>query len=627
MTDELDAGSSRVGSSLADLADRARRPSAWPASASIGAQGLEIGGAACIDLAARFGTPLLIVDEADLRARCRAVATRFDRVLYAVKAFTAHAAIRIALDEGLDLLASTGGEVEACLRAGARADRIVLHGNNKSDDELRLAIEARLSLVIADGAPELERLDAIARRANRVQPVLLRIVPEVVVRTHEAIATGHEASKFGTRRSEAVAVARLAASSPGLRFDGLHAHIGSQVPTVESYERSLDALLGLVVQLREAGVAPVRVLDLGGGFAVPYVDEPGLDPGEVAETLYARLSAWAAEEGFTPPALIAEPGRTLVANPGVTLYTVGARKEAGGHTLVAVDGGMSDNLRPMLYDARFQALAADRPPARSEPTVPMTIVGKHCESGDVLAEDVALPPDIGPGDLVALAATGAYTYSLATAYNRVGRPSVVAVREGVSTLWLRREDAADMDRFETAAARPVIDARVPEGITVRPARPRDATSFVALWQAVVDEGRFVRSETVAHPTRVYRARFRRSWTDHDAQLVAVEGDRVVGHLYIQRERHPVTRHVATLGISVAPDRRGNGIGATLLGESIRWATAVGVDKIVLSVYPHNTAAISLYRRFGFVDEGRLARQSRRTTGDVDEILMGLWLGG
>jgi diaminopimelate decarboxylase len=624
MTDELGAGSSRVGSSLSD---GSAAPSPWQASASIGPRGLEVGGVACADLAARYGTPLLVVDEGDLRARCRAIAARFDRVLYAVKSFTAHAVIRIALDEGLDLLASTGGEVEACLRAGARGERIVLHGNNESDGELRLAVEARVSLVIADGPDELRRLDAIARGVSRVQPVLLRVAPEVCVATHEAIASGHETSKFGASLAEAVAEAELVASLPNLRFDGLQAHVGSQVPHVGSYDAALDALLGLVVRLRDAGVAPVRVLDLGGGFAAPYVDEPGLDPADVAAALQARLAARCAHEGLEPPALVAEPGCTLAADPAVTLYGVGARKDAGGRTLVAVDGGLSDNLWPMLYDARFQALAASRPAVSSVGASPVTVVGKHCESGDVLAADVPMPADLGPGDLIAFAATGAYTYSLATAYNRVGRPAVVAVRGGASTLWLRREDAADMDRFETSAARPAPQVTAPEGIMIRPARPRDAASFVELWQAVVDEGRFVRSETVAHPTRVYRARFRRPWTDHDAQLVAVEGDRVVGHLYIQRERHPVTRHVATLGISVAPDRRGHGIGAALLDESIRWAKGAGVEKIVLSVYPHNTAAISLYRRFGFVEEGRLVRQSRRSTGYVDEILMGLWLGG
>ncbi|MGZ5293731.1 MAG: diaminopimelate decarboxylase [Actinomycetota bacterium] len=624
MTDGSAAGSPRAGSRLAEASSGL---SPWPASASLGPRGLEIGGVACADLAARYGTPLLIVDEPDLRARCRAIAPRFDRVLYAVKAFTAHAVIRIALEEGLDLLASTGGEVEACLRAGARGDRVVLHGNNKSDAELRLAIDARLSLVIADGPDELRRLDAVAREAGRTQPVLLRVVPEVRVATHEAIATGHAASKFGTPMAGAEDVVGLAVSLPGLRFDGLHAHVGSQVPDVASYEAALDALLGLAVRVRDASVGTVRVLDLGGGFAVPYVDEPGLDPADVADSLRARLDARCADEGLERPALVAEPGRTLVANPVVTLYAVGARKDAGGRTLVAVDGGMSDNLRPMLYDARFEALPANRPRDAIARIAPVTVVGKHCESGDVLADGVPMPEDLGPGDLIAFAATGAYTYSLATAYNRVGRPAVVAVREGASRLWLRREDAADMDRFETGAARPSPDVTVPTGVTIRPARPRDAASFVEMWQAVVEEGRYVRSETVAHPTRVYRSRFRRPWTDQEAQLVAVEGERVVGHLYIQRERHPVTHHVATLGISVAPDRRGRGIGAALLDESIRWARSVGVEKIVLSVYPTNTAAISLYRRFGFVDEGRLARQSRRSTGYVDEILMGRWLGG
>lgn len=624
MTDHLGAGSSRAGSSVRGTS---HDPSPWPASASFGPRGLEIGGVACADLAARYGTPLLIVDEGDLQARCRELAPRFDRVLFAVEAFTAHAVIRTVLDEGLDLVASSGGEVEACLRAGARGERIVLHGNNKSDDELRLAVDARLSLVIADGAEELRRLDAVAVEAGRIQPVLLRVVPEVRVETHEAIATGHPASAFGTPLSEATEVVRMAVSLPGLRFDGLHAHVGSQVPDVGSYEDALDVLLGLVVRLRDAGVAPVRVLDLGGGFAVSYVDEPGLDPADVGDALHARLAARCAEEGLDRPMLVAEPGRTLVANPVVTLYRVGARKDAGGRALVAVDGGMSDDLRPMLYDVRFEAIAASRPPAPQEDTRTVTVVGTCCGSDDVLAEDVPMPGDLARGDLIAFAATGAYAYSLATAYNRVGRPAVVGVREGAASLWLRREDAADMDRFEAGAARSMTEVVVPDGVTIRPARPRDAASFVAMWQAVVEEGRYVRSETVAHPARVYRARFRRPWTDHDAQIVAVEGERVIGHLYIQRERHPVTRHVATLSISVAPDRRGGGIGAALLDEAIRWARDVGVDKLVLSVYPDNRAAISLYRRFGFVDEGRLARQSRKSTGYVDEILMGLWLGG
>ncbi len=255
-------------------------------------------------------------------------------------------------------------------------------------------------------------------------------------------------------------------------------------------------------------------------------------------------------------------------------------------------------------------------------------MGRHCESGDTLAEDVHLPADAGPGDLLAFAATGAYTYSLASSYNRVGRPAVVGVRDGLARLWLRREDAADLDRLEGPAPRAAVVAEAPEGITIRPAAPRDADSYIAFWTAVVAEGRYVRTERVSHSKRVYRSRFRRPWTDHEAQIVAVDGQgTVVGHIYIQRERHPVTHHVATLGIAVAADHRGRGVGSALLADAIVWARGVGVEKLVLSVYPHNTGAIALYRKFGFVQEGRLSRQSRKSYGDEDEILMAAWIAG
>jgi len=189
------------------------------------------------------------------------------------------------------------------------------------------------------------------------------------------------------------------------------------------------------------------------------------------------------------------------------------------------------------------------------------------------------------------------------------------------------EDAGDLDRLEAPVARPEESAVLPQGVTIRPARPRDARSFLEFWRAVVDEGRNVRSESVRHPLRVYRSRFRRSWTDKEAHLVGLAGERVVGHVFIQREDHPVTRHVASLGIAVAADHRGRGIGSALMSEAFRWARSFGVEKIVLSVYPHNAAAIALYRRFGFVDEGRLARHSRKSYGYEDEILMAAWLGG
>jgi diaminopimelate decarboxylase len=601
--------------------------SPWPTSAAFGPDGLSVGGVSAADLAAGYDTPLLVVDGADLRARARAVAAAFPRALFAVKAFTAHAVIRTMLEEGLDLLAATGGEVEACLRAGAPASRIALHGNNKSDAELALAVDAGLWLVVADGPEELGRLDTIARAAGRVQPVLLRVIPDVAVATHARIATGHAGSKFGTPLEEAVAAVTRCAELPGLAFEGLHAHVGSQVAEVTPYLGSVDALLELAVRIREALGLPVPVLDVGGGFAVSYRGEPALDPAETARAIAEHLGERSRREGLPEPLLMGEPGRSLVANPVITLYRVGDVKRGRGGTLVAVDGGMSDNLRPMLYEARFAVASAGPPRATGEETA--TVVGKHCESGDVLAEDVAVPSDLTRGDLLAFAATGAYTYSMASAYNRVGRPAVVEVHGGRASLWLRREDAADMDRFETGALRAEpIDVPTPPGVTIRPAAAADARSFMTFWAAVVSEGGYVRSERVAHPLRVYRRRFRRPWTDREAQILALdEAGAVVGHLFIQRETHPVSRHVATLGIAVAAGYRSRGVGTALMAEAFRWARGAGVEKIVLSVYPNNGGAIALYRKFGFRDEGRLTRQSKKSYGYEDEILMGAWIAG
>lgn len=601
-------------------------PEPWPASARFGPQGLVIGGMTAADLTSRFGTPLLVFDEDEVRARMREMRASFPRVAYAVKAFTAHAVLRLAVQEGLALLCASGGEVEACLRAGVPAERIQLHGNAKTDDELRLAVQTGLGLVIADGPAELARLDEVARGARRVQPVLLRVIPEVAVKTHEAIATGHAASKFGTPLAEAPAAASTAASLEGLRFDGFQAHAGSQVLEVEPYLAVLDALVDVAARVRQAGGPEARVLDVGGGFGVTYDRESPLPVAALAGALRDRLAALVAVRGLSLPELQVEPGRALVANAGCTLYRVLDRKRVGGgRELVAVDGGMSDNLRPMLYGA-VHAVAAAGPPDDAR-TRPVTIVGRHCESGDVLADRVPLPDGLARGDLVAVAATGAYTYSLASAYNRVGRPAVVAVREGRATMWLRREDAADLDRLEVAPPRGLPPTgSEPAGIVIRPAAPADARSFVAFWRRVVAEDDGVRSERADTPARVYRRRFRHAWTEEEAHVVAVDVGRVVGHVVISRDRHPVTRHGATLAIAVAPSYRRRGIGAALLREACRWAGTMGVEKLLLSVYPANTAAVALYRRFGFVEEGRLSRQSRKSYGYRDEILMAVWLG-
>jgi ribosomal protein S18 acetylase RimI-like enzyme len=411
----------------------------------------------------------------------------------------------------------------------------------------------------------------------------------------------------------------------------VHAHVGSQVLDIEPYLRTVDALLDLVAEVRTRAGVELGTIDVGGGFGVCSVDERPIHPEEIGPALADRIDDGARRRGIPAPSMIVEPGRWIVANPGLTLYRVIARKSVGGadgepRRLLAVDGGMSDNIRPALYDARYvvaRASASTGDPG--DGVVPFTIVGRHCESGDTLAEDVVLPEATGPGALLAFAATGAYTYSLASTYNRVGRPAVVAVREGTSSPWLRREDAGDLDRLEVGVVREEAVAP-PEGITIRPARPGDARSYLEFWTAIVEEGRHVRTERVTGTVRGYRRRFRHPWTDREAQIVAVDGDdRVVGHVYVQRESHPVTRHVATLGIAVEAGARGRGIGSALLAEAVRWARSVGVDKVALSVYPHNTGAIALYRKFGFVEEGRLARHSRKSYGDEDEILMAAWI--
>ena len=421
---------------VAEVLAEAVDPSPWPAHARFTDDGLKIAGLPAAGLAERFGTPLLVIDEDDARSRMRGFRAAFPRVAYAVKAFTCHTLIRIALEEGLELLCASGGEIEACLRAGAPGCRLLVHGNAKTDDELRLAVAAGVGLVIADGIDELVRLDAIAGAAGIVQPVLLRVVPEVDVHTHEAIATGHAESKFGTPLAEAPQAARRAASLGNVRLDGFHAHAGSQVLDAAPYARVLDRLLSVA---HDAG-APIQVLDIGGGFGIRYTEERPLDVRVVAEAAAARL-----DELPDRPGLLVEPGRAVIGNPGCTLYRVLVRKRVGSRTLVAVDGGMSENPRPALYDAVYRVAPVE---PRHGPSERVALVGRHCESGDVLVPELELPADVAPGDLLAMAATGAYTYSLTSTYNRFGRPAVVGVRDGRAALWLRREEPEDLDRLE-----------------------------------------------------------------------------------------------------------------------------------------------------------------------------------
>jgi diaminopimelate decarboxylase len=614
----------------------------WPDHALFGAEGLVIAGVPATELAARYGTPLLVVDEDHLRARARAFAALFPHPLYAVKAFTSRAAIRIVTEEGLDVLASTGGELEACLRAGVAGDRIVLHGNNKSDEELRAAVEAGVRLVNVDNAHELERLESVAAGLGVVQPIMLRVIPEVGAGAHEKIVTGAAGSKFGIPIASMSAAVRRAVELPHVRPVGIHSHVGSQVLLAEPYLEAVDVILDLLVRLRDETGFEAELVDTGGGFGVAYTDEEPFALEDLAPALLARIRDGAARRGLRVPHVLVEPGRAVVGTAMVTLYRVGTVKpSADGRTIVAVDGGMSDNVRPMLYGARYTVASAG-PPRPPAPAV-VDVVGRHCESGDVLAREVKLPHEPEPGDLLAFAATGAYTYSMASTYNRVGRPAVVGVRAGAGRPWLRREDADDLDRLEVdgavgadsrqaegagaAATAGSPPADLPPGVELRPARPGDARSFLRAFAAVAAERRYIQTERVTRSVAFYRRRFRRSWDERAAHLLALEGGEVVASLSIERrDGHPATRHVATFGMFVAATHRGRGLGAALLRQALAWAEGFGIERIELSVYPHNEAAVALYRRFGFVEEGRLVRHAKKSYGYEDELLMARWLG-
>jgi diaminopimelate decarboxylase len=413
-----------------------------PDTAEVGPGGrLQIGGVDVCDLAGEHGTPLFVYDEAHLRARCREAVEAFGpgNVVYATKAFLCLAMARLAHEEGLLLDVATGGELHVALAAGVPADRLVLHGNNKSLDELRTALAAGLRHVVVDSFDELDRLDVLHAEGLPVPRVQLRITPGVEAHTHEYVRTGQDDSKFGFGLNTGMALLAVerALSSPSVLLVGLHMHIGSNVFTVRNFARATEVMAGFFQPL---GLPEVT---LGGGLGVAYV------VGEEAPT----LSQWgkvlreaAASSGMTARVMV-EPGRSIVAGAAVTLYTVGTVKEIPGiRTYVAVDGGMSDNPRPVLYGSGYEAFLPREPLA--ERTRRVRIVGKHCESGDVLLHEAQVPDDLAVGDVLATPVTGAYGHSMGSNYNKVPRPPVLFVRDGQASVVVRRETYDDLTRLD-----------------------------------------------------------------------------------------------------------------------------------------------------------------------------------
>ncbi len=415
-----------------------------PDGASIGPDGrLSIAGVDLLQLVGEHGTPVFVYDEDQLRDRCReAVAAWGSGVAYASKAFLCRAMARLAHEEGMSIDVSTGGELHVALAAGVPGDRLVLHGNNKSDAELTRALAAGVGRIVVDSFDEIDRLDRLAASHFGRPKVLVRVTPGVEAHTHEYVMTGQDDSKFGfglASGAAAEAVARLGRAGSPVELVGLHAHIGSQVFVLDSFDKAVAALAEFFLPLG------LSELCLGGGLGVAYVDDER-SPSITDWAEAVRIAASAAGIG-TEVRLTAEPGRSVVAAAAVTCYTVGTVKEIPGiRTYVSVDGGMSDNPRPVLYGSGYEAFLVRAAGASRPRTV--TVVGKHCESGDVIVRDAQVPEGLTVGDVLATPVTGAYGHSMASTYNKVPRPPVVFVRQGTSRVVIRRETLDDLMAFD-----------------------------------------------------------------------------------------------------------------------------------------------------------------------------------
>jgi len=442
-------------------------PVLWPSTARRdGAGALEIGGLSATALAAEHGTPLYVVDEADARARAsrtrEAFATAFGAhgaqatVYYASKALLTTEVARWMIAEGLNLDVASGGELAVALAAGVDPVRLGLHGNNKSLAEIDRAVDVGVGTIVLDSLIEVDRVADAAQRHGRKQAVRLRINSGVHAHTHEYLATAREDQKFGVPLSEAASAVRaIRARAPHLQFRGLHSHIGSQIFVVDGFLEAARRLLALHAELLADGDVPE--LNLGGGFGIAYVvgDEPPAIE-SIATGLADAVASVCRELSIPMPAVAVEPGRTIVGPAGVTLYEVGTTKDVtvaldDGATAVrryvSVDGGMSDNARPALYGADYAVRLASR--ASDAETVLVRLAGKHCESGDIVVQADWLPGDVASGDLVAVPATGAYCFSLASNYNYLARPAVVAVRDGAARILVRRETEHDLLRRDS----------------------------------------------------------------------------------------------------------------------------------------------------------------------------------
>jgi diaminopimelate decarboxylase len=421
-------------------------PGLWPSSAHADCAGeVTVGGVPLSHLAARHGTPCYVLDTDDVRLRCQEYRQTLPgvEIAYASKAFLSAAMIRLVEEQGLSLDVCSAGELALAIAAGFPAGRIMLHGNVKTTEDLKTALSARVGRIVLDSCDEIDQLAAMVRHR---QDVLIRVTPEVDAGTHRAVATGVADQKFGFGLSDGAAVdaVRRVLEHPELRLVGLHCHLGSQISSVSPYEVAAERMVRLLGELSRQFGWHATQLNLGGGHGIRYTREDrALDLVNFANRVPEAVRAACLEQRIPRPRLTVEPGRAIVGPAAVALYRVATvKRRPGARTFVAVDGGMSDNPRPALYGARYAVRLVGRP-LRALPR-PMTVVGRHCESGDVLATDVPLPEDVRAGDLLAVPVAGAYQCSMASGYNLVGRPPVVGVSAGESRLLVRRETEADL---------------------------------------------------------------------------------------------------------------------------------------------------------------------------------------
>ncbi len=424
----------------------------FPLHSEVNKEGhLVIGGCDTVKLAADFGTPLYLFDELDLRSQCRDFKAEFGKrypdvsVLYASKAFINRALATIFKEEGLGLDVVSGGEQSIAQSVDFPAERVYFHGNNKSAEELRMALRWHIGRIVVDNFHELTMLGQLAHETGHRQDILLRLTPGVDPHTHKYIATGVIDSKFGFGLSVAEQALTQALAAPSLNLVGLHFHVGSLLFETEPYLKSIDAVLDFAAEMKWKHDFHLKELNVGGGFAIQYTyGAPAPRPGVYADAISSRIITKCREVKLPLPRLVIEPGRSIVGRAGVALYRVGAIKDIPGiKRYVSVDGGMADNIRPAIYGSKYEALVANK--ALEPGTEKVTIAGKFCESGDILITDISLPP-VSAGDIIAIPACGAYCLSMASNYNSSLKPPIIMVKEGKARLIRRRETFEDMVR-------------------------------------------------------------------------------------------------------------------------------------------------------------------------------------